>query len=117
MVQFHASHGAEGTMVVTQVSDPSKYGAVVYDPASGAMEKYVEKPQQFVSNMINGGFYIFQPSILERIEKKPTSLEKDIIPFLVCEGQMYCYQLKGGVLIRLLLSMLFQNEGLKKTDR
>ena len=99
MAQFHASHGAEGTMVVTHVSDPSKYGAVVYDQASGLMQKYVEKPQIFVSNRINAGFYIFQPSVLDRIENKPTSLERDIIPFQVREEQMYCYQLKGMVLI------------------
>ena len=99
MAEFHASHGAEGTIVVTQVYDPSKYGAVVYDPASGVMQKYVEKPQSFISNRINAGFYIFQPSILDRIENRPTSLERDIIPCQVREGQMYCYQLKGMVLI------------------
>jgi mannose-1-phosphate guanylyltransferase len=98
MAEFHTSHGAEGTMVVTQVSDPSKYGAVVHNPASGLMQKYVEKPHIFVSNRINAGFYIFQPSVLDRIENKPTSLERDIIPYLVREGQMYCYQLKGNAL-------------------
>ena len=30
--------------------------------------RFVEKPQEFVSNKINAGMYIFNPSILERIE-------------------------------------------------
>ena len=31
MVEFHKSHGGEGTIMVTEVSDPSKYGVVVAD--------------------------------------------------------------------------------------
>ena len=31
MVEFHKSHGGEGTIMVTQVKDPSKYGVVVAD--------------------------------------------------------------------------------------
>jgi len=53
---------------VTKVEEPSKYGVVVYDPKSGAIEKFVEKPPEFVSNKINAGMYIFSPSILDRIE-------------------------------------------------
>ena len=30
--------------------------------------RFVEKPQEFVSNKINAGMYIFNPSILNRIE-------------------------------------------------
>ena len=53
---------------VTKVEEPSKYGVVVYEPASGQIEKFVEKPQEFVSNKINAGMYIFSPAILDRIE-------------------------------------------------
>ena len=31
MVEFHKSHGGEGTIVVTKVEEPSKYGVVVYE--------------------------------------------------------------------------------------
>ena len=31
MVAFHKNHGREGTIVVTKVEEPSKYGVVVYD--------------------------------------------------------------------------------------
>jgi mannose-1-phosphate guanylyltransferase len=29
LVEFHKSHGKEGTIIVTEVQDPSKYGVVV----------------------------------------------------------------------------------------
>jgi mannose-1-phosphate guanylyltransferase len=68
MLKYHQGHGREGTIVVTEVEDPSKYGVVVYDSESGQIEKFVEKPKTFVSNKINAGLYIFNSGILDRIE-------------------------------------------------
>jgi len=31
LIEFHKSHGKEGTIMVTEVKDPSKYGVVVAD--------------------------------------------------------------------------------------
>jgi mannose-1-phosphate guanylyltransferase len=53
---------------VTKVEEPSKYGVVIYDSKTGQIEKFVEKPQVYVSNKINAGLYIFSPKILDRIE-------------------------------------------------
>lgn len=53
---------------VTRVEEPSKYGVVVFQPADGKIERFVEKPQVFVSNKINAGMYIFNPSMLRRIQ-------------------------------------------------
>ena len=53
---------------VTKVEEPSKYGVVVYDQKTGRIDKFVEKPQVYVSNKINAGLYIFSPKMLERIE-------------------------------------------------
>lgn len=53
---------------VTKVDEPSKYGVVVYDPENGRIQKFVEKPQEYVSNKINAGMYILSPSVLDRIE-------------------------------------------------
>ena len=53
---------------VTKVEEPSKYGVVVYDSKTGRIDKFVEKPQVYVSNKINAGLYIFNPKMLERIE-------------------------------------------------
>ena len=54
--------------MVTRVDEPSKYGVVVYDHTNGKIDRFVEKPQEYVGNKINAGMYIFTPSILNRIE-------------------------------------------------
>ncbi|KAG0413245.1 hypothetical protein HPB47_009608 [Ixodes persulcatus] len=94
MVSFHKHHGKEGTVVVTRVEEPSKYGVVVYDE-QGRIERFVEKPQEFVSNKINAGLYIFTPAILDRIEVKPTSIEKEVFPAMVSAGQLFAMELRG----------------------
>ncbi|KAM7295638.1 putative GDP-mannose pyrophosphorylase/mannose-1-phosphate guanylyltransferase [Ixodes scapularis] len=79
---------------VTRVEEPSKYGVVVYDE-QGRIERFVEKPQEFVSNKINAGLYIFTPAILNRIEVKPTSIEKEVFPAMVSAGQLFAMELRG----------------------
>lgn len=78
MMEFHLSHGKEGSLTVTQVNEPSKYGVVVFKEDSGEIEKFVEKPQEYVGNKINAGMYIFNHTVLDRIEVKPTSMEKEV---------------------------------------
>jgi len=95
MVAFHKGHGREGTIVVTKVEEPSKYGVVIYDQVTGKIASFVEKPQEFVSNKINAGLYIFSPSILDRIEVRPTSIETEIFPRQAADGELYCMQLEG----------------------
>jgi len=94
MLDFHVKHGREGTIVVTKVEEPSKYGVVVYK-SNGQIEKFVEKPSEFVSNKINAGLYIFSPPMLDRIELKPTSIEKEVFPFMAQSDNLYAMELKG----------------------
>jgi len=94
MVMFHKEHGREGTIVVTKVEEPSKYGVVVYNEV-GKVERFVEKPQEFVSNKINAGLYILNTSILDRIQIRPTSIEKEIFPEMATSGQLYAFELQG----------------------
>ena len=49
------------------MEEPSKYGVVVYNK-NGEIAQFVEKPQEYVSNKINAGLYIFNPQMLKRIE-------------------------------------------------
>lgn len=94
LLAFHKKHGAEGTIMVTKVEEPSKYGVVVSND-EGKIQQFVEKPKIYVGNKINAGLYIFNPSILDRIEAKPTSIEKEIFPKMAAEGQLYCMTLPG----------------------
>lgn len=91
---FHKSHGAEGTIMVTQVEEPSKYGVVLSDKA-GKIDQFVEKPMTFVGNKINAGMYIFNHAVLDRIELRPTSIEKETFPAMAAAGQLYSMVLPG----------------------
>ncbi|KAI9321303.1 mannose-1-phosphate guanyltransferase [Dichotomocladium elegans] len=92
---FHLEHGCEGTIVVTKVDDPSKYGVIVNRPGSSNIERFVEKPKEFISNKINAGIYVLSPKILDRIELKPTSIEKEVFPFVARDQQLHTFDLEG----------------------
>jgi len=94
LLAFHRAHGKEGTIMVTKVDEPSKYGVVVADK-SGQIQRFVEKPKKYVGNKINAGIYIFNNAILDRIELRPTSIEKEIFPLMVREEELYCMELPG----------------------
>ena len=53
MLAFHKKTGAEGTILVTQVEDPSKYGVVVMDE-SCRVERFVEKPKVIFTFFLQG---------------------------------------------------------------
>jgi mannose-1-phosphate guanylyltransferase len=81
----------------TKVEEPSKYGVVVCRGGldEGPIERFVEKPVEFVSNKINAGLYIFNPSILDRIQPKPTSIEKEIFPAMAKDSELHAMPLSG----------------------
>lgn len=95
MIEYHKSHGKEGTIMVTKVSDPSKYGVVVFEGEAGPINKFVEKPQVFVGDKINAGLYLFNLSIIERIPNKPTSIERETFPLMSADAQLNAMTLPG----------------------
>jgi mannose-1-phosphate guanylyltransferase len=94
LLNFHKAHGKEGSIMITKVDEPSKYGVGVTE-SDGKIVSFVEKPKEFVSNRINAGIYLFSPSIFDRIEAKPTSIEKEIFPKMAAELQLYAFDLPG----------------------
>ncbi|CAM8957890.1 hypothetical protein QQ045_017512 [Rhodiola kirilowii] len=95
MIEFHKAHGGEASIMVTKVDEPSKYGVVVMEEATGKVERFVEKPKLFVGNKINAGIYLLNPSVLDKIELKPTSIEKEIFPKIAAEEKLYAMTLPG----------------------
>ena len=43
MISYHKAHGGEGTLMLTEVEDPTKYGVIV-SKENGQIESFVEKP-------------------------------------------------------------------------
>ena len=71
MIAAHKVKQAEATILVTKVADPSAFGVVVMD-GQQCVERFVEKPKEFVGDKINAGIYLVSPAILNRIEMRPT---------------------------------------------
>jgi mannose-1-phosphate guanylyltransferase len=88
MVAFHRDRGAEATILLTPVPDPSAYGVVPTD-ANGRVTGFIEKPprDEAPTNLINAGVYLFEPSVLARVPpNEPWSAETQLFPGLVAEG-------------------------------
>lgn len=94
MLNNHIASGAEGTILVTRVEDPSKYGVVVMEP-DGRIDRFVEKPKTFVGDRINAGIYCLSPAVLDRIAPRPTSIEKEIFPAIAAEHKLHAMNLEG----------------------
>jgi len=96
MLKFHNRHGGDGTILVTEVTDPSKYGVIVAAP-NGQIERFVEKPRTPISNRINAGIYLLNPSVVDLVPPPPkqTSIEREIFPKVVDAGKLYSMLLPG----------------------
>ena len=82
LVRFHRDRGAEATLHLIPVTDPSSYGVVGLD-ADGRVEQFVEKPAPGTapSNLVNAGTYILEPSVLQRIPSgERVSIERTTFP-------------------------------------
>lgn len=94
IVEQHRRSGAEATIALTSVSDPSQFGVAVTDE-DGRVQSFVEKPSKdnAPSTWINAGIYVMEPSVLARIpEGRPVSLEREVFPQLVAEGNLFACQ-------------------------
>ncbi len=88
---FHHEKGAEGTIALTPVDDPSRYGVVPIDD-KGRVTAFVEKPPPGTAptNWINAGTYVLEPSVVERIPGgRKVSIERETFPAMVGEGTLY----------------------------
>lgn len=91
LVAFHRDRKAEGTIGLTPVDDPSRFGVVPTD-AAGRVEAFIEKPAPGTAptNYINAGFYVLEPSILDRIPAgRRVSIEREVFPAVVADSRLY----------------------------
>lgn len=51
--------------------------------------------QVFVGDKINAGIYCLSPAVLDRIEMRPTSIEKETFPLICRDGKLFAYTLPG----------------------
>jgi len=88
VIGFHQQKGAEATIVLTAVENPSDYGLVETD-TDGRVLRFLEKPNaeelaDLKTKNINAGIYILEPSVLDLIPKgENTSFEYNVFPELL----------------------------------
>lgn len=90
LVRRHRGLGLEGTIHLTGVEDPSQFGVVESD-ADGRVTRFLEKPrpEETDSRSINGGTYVLEASVLERIPVDvPLSVERVVFPAMVADGRL-----------------------------
>ena len=93
MFRLHRRKGALGTIALTTVEDPSHYGVARLD--GSRIIEFVEKPLHPPSNLINAGFYILEPEIIEMIPDGFSMLEKDIFPKLAKMSRLRGFPFAG----------------------
>ncbi|AFC44311.1 glucose-1-phosphate cytidylyltransferase [Mycobacterium intracellulare MOTT-02] len=89
-VEFHRQHGRRAT--VTAVLPPGRYGAL--ECAGEQVTGFVEKPRGD-GGLINGGFFVLSPSVLDYIEGDQTSWEGPPLTRLAADGEMMAFEHSG----------------------
>ena len=95
LVKYHFSHGLEATL--TAVNPPNRFGALQlkndnkkYTLVNGFKEKPIGE-----SGWINGGFFVLNPSVIERIDDDLTAWEQEPVNSLAESGQLAAFIHKG----------------------
>ncbi|AZB71584.1 glucose-1-phosphate cytidylyltransferase [Synechococcus elongatus] len=90
LISHHYRGGKQATL--TAVQPPGRYGALGLD--GDTVLQFQEKPDGD-NAWINGGFFVLEPSVLERIENDSTSWEAEVLPCLAADNQLSAYKHKG----------------------
>jgi len=91
LVEFHRARGAEGTIALHPVADPSAFGVVPTD-TEGRVIAFVEKPprDEAPTNEINAGTYVLEASVLKRVAPGGrVSIERETFPVMAREGKLF----------------------------
>ena len=85
-IAFHRAHGKQAT--VTAVQPPGRYGALRLDGAR--VDGFIEKPRGD-GGLINGGFFVLSPRVIDRIDADSTSWEQEPLAGLARDGELMAY--------------------------
>jgi len=89
LVEGHRAAGADVSLHLTRVEDPSAFGLVPTD-GTGRVLAFTEKPQhpeEIVTDQVNAGCYVFRRSVIDAIPAgRPVSVERETFPGLLDSG-------------------------------
>ena len=90
LVAFHRS--ANRLATVTAVLPPGRYGSL--DLEADRVARFAEKPPSG-DGFINGGFFVLNPAVIDRIEGDLTSWEGRTLGELAAESELSAYRHRG----------------------
>jgi glucose-1-phosphate cytidylyltransferase len=90
LVEFHRQKGCLAT--VTTVQPPGRFGAL--NTEGGIVRSFKEKPDGD-SMWINGGFFVLDPAVIDRIQGDSTIWEREPMESLARDGQLSAFEHRG----------------------
>ena len=90
LAAFHRAHGKDATL--TAVTPPGRYGALEIE--AGQVQRFIEKPPGD-NGLINGGFFVLNPSVISRITDDATIWEREPLEGLAADGQLMSFRHDG----------------------
>ena len=90
VIDFHRAQGVDATL--TAVRPPGRFGATVVD--GDRVVHFAEKPRGD-GGYINGGFFVLQPQVLDRIEGDHTLWEREPLETLAADGELAAFRHDG----------------------
>jgi glucose-1-phosphate cytidylyltransferase len=89
-IHFHKAHGKAATMTCTY--PPGRFGAI--EIVSGEVKSFTEKPRGD-GGMINGGFFVLNPSVIDLIHDDSTVWEQEPLINLAKNAELMAFEHSG----------------------
>lgn len=89
-IDFHKSHGKLATLTAT--FPPGRFGAL--DIQNKQIRSFKEKPKGDGA-MINGGFFVLSPKVIELINNDATTWEQEPLNTLAAQGELMAFEHPG----------------------
>jgi glucose-1-phosphate cytidylyltransferase len=91
LIQFHQTHGLKATLTATY--PPGRFGALEIDN-NAFITAFKEKPKGD-GGLINGGFFVLSPSVIDLIADDQTIWEREPLEALATTGQLKAFEHDG----------------------
>lgn len=89
-IEFHKSHGKAATLTATY--PPGRFGALNLEGQQ--VKQFMEKPKGDGA-LINGGFFVLSPTVLDYLESDTTVWEQQPLQRLAAEDQLMAFTHNG----------------------
>jgi glucose-1-phosphate cytidylyltransferase len=91
LIEFHRSHGKQATL--TAVQPKGRFGAIQFCDQN-FVHHFQEKPQGDGS-WINGGYFVLEPAVIDRISDDRTTWEHEPLRSLAFDAELAAFQHNG----------------------